>query len=641
MDQKDEIKSRLDLVEVIREYVPLKAVGINFQARCPFHREKTPSFVVSPERQIWKCFGCGKGGDVFSFVMEMEGLNFVETLRQLAPKAGIQLTRQNPQETSRRNRLLDVMDLAVKYYHKLLIDSPDAKPALEYLRNRGLSDDTIERWQIGYSRDSWDDVLKFLKTKGFTEQEIFLSGLTVKKENANSYYDRFRGRVMFPINDYNGNPVAFSARVSPEKEATEKMGKYINSPQTTVYDKSRILFGLDKAKQNIREAETVIIAEGQMDVISSYQAGVKNIVASSGTALGPEQVKLVKRYANNFLFAFDSDVAGELATNRGETATRDFVDQAQRINTEDAYGRIKKYVDPTLSHDVNIKIIQIPGGKDPDECIRNNPEEWKQAIKNSVSAMDYYFDNTFSNLDLSDIGNKKKAAAKMLKAIMNIKNIVEQDTWLRKLADRLEVNEGVLREAVNKAKEKRKPGFLKESTKNFQTEDSSKRSVSQLEMLTESILALILKFPQHFNYVISYIKPEMLAGDLNKAFYKKLIIYYNNNTDNTSSFNSESFKIWLKNNIENEQELANLEELVNILLLLSDKDFYELDINKAKVELNKIISQIKRKFFTQKMLNIESQLSEAEKNNENQKIEKLSEEFKIIAEEMRNLDYNN
>jgi len=638
MDQKDEIKSRLDLVEIIREYIPLKAVGVNFQARCPFHREKTPSFVVSPERQIWKCFGCGKGGDVFSFVMEMDGLSFIESLRQLAPKAGVQLQRQNPREISRRNNLLDIMDLAVRYYHKILTETESAKPALEYLRGRGLSDDTIESWKIGYSRDSWDDIFNFLKNKGFSEQEIFLSGLTIKKENANSYYDRFRGRVMFPINDYNGNPVAFSARISPQKEAMEKMGKYINSPQSPIYDKSRILFGLDKAKQFIREEDSVIIVEGQMDMISSYQAGVKNAVASSGTALSADQVKLLKRYTDNFLFSFDVDAAGELATNRGGDVAREFVDKEQLTEAEDNFGRIRKYVDPTLSHDVNMKIIQVPGGKDPDECIRNSPEDWKKAIKNATSVMDYYFDKTFTNLDLSDISNKKKAAAKILKVVINIKNIIEQDTWLRRLAEKLNINEQSLRDVVINAKTKKQPRYNNQTELNNTKKINLKREVSQLEMLTESVFALVLKFPQHFSYVINYIKPEMLAGDTNRIFYKKLIVYYNNNTDNISIFNLESFKLWLKNNIEDEQELANLEELVNVLLLLADKDFYELDISKAKVELVKIITQVKRKFLTGKMLDIESNLSRAEKENDHEKIGVLAREFKIIAEEMRNLD---
>ena len=317
MNQAEEIKSKLDIVEVIREYVQLKPVGVNFTARCPFHRERTPSFVVSPERQIWRCFGCGKGGDVFSFVMEIEGLNFIEALRQLAPKAGVQLRSYNPQETSRRNRLLDAADLAAKYYHKVLLETPEAAGARQYLQQRGLKPETIAEWQIGYSRESWDDLFNFLKAKGFSEQEIFLAGLSVKKEQGVGYYNRFRGRIMFPINDAAGNPVGFSARVSPEREATERMGKYINSPQTQIYDKSKILFGLDKAKNFIREAETAMVVEGQMDALSSHQAGFKNAVASSGTALSGDQIKLLKRYADNVLFAFDVDTAGQIAAERG------------------------------------------------------------------------------------------------------------------------------------------------------------------------------------------------------------------------------------------------------------------------------------------------------------------------------------
>ncbi len=608
MDQKDEVKSRLDLVEVIREYIPLKAVGVNFQARCPFHREKTPSFVVSPERQIWKCFGCGKGGDVFSFVMEIEGLSFIEALRQLAPKAGVQLKRQNPREVSRRNNLLDIMVLAVKYYHKILVEDPRAKPALDYLRGRGLNDETIEHWQIGYSRDSWDDILNVLKNKGFSEQEIFLSGLAVKKENANSFYDRFRGRIMFPINDINGNPVAFSARVSPEKEQTEKMGKYINSPQTPIYDKSKILFGLDKAKQFIREAGFAIIAEGQMDVISSYQADVKNIVASSGTAMSAEQIKLIKRYTDNILFSFDADSAGELAAERG--------------------------IEQALAQDMNIKIIQVPGGKDPDECVRNNVADWKRAVANAVGIVDYYFDKTFKDLDLSDISNKKSAATKILKAAKAIKNKIEQDSWLKRLAEKLQVNESSLREVLNSASVKKARFRASELEKKEQT----KPKADFLGMLSEYLLSLLLKFPQHLAYAVDNIKPQMLSGKANKEFYKKLIIYYNRSTNNSFVFEADNFKFWLKDNIEDEQELANLGELADFLLLLSDKDFYDLSANDAKVEINRIIKKIKRKFFSVKMFEIEERLSVAEREKDSRRIEELTTNFQVLAEEMRNLN---
>ncbi len=618
MSQAEDIKSKLDLVEIIREYVQLKAVGVNFQARCPFHREKTPSFVVSPERQIWKCFGCGKGGDVFSFVMEIEGLSFIESLRQLAPKAGIQLARYNPQETSKRNRSLDIMDMTVNYFHKLLAESPQAQSAREYLNQRGLTDETIREFKIGYSLDSWNDLNLKLKQKGFNDQEIFLAGMAVKKENANSYYDRFRGRIMFVINDYNGNPVAFSARVSPQKEQAEvqglpaqefRAGKYINSPQTPIYDKSKILFGLDKAKQFIREEDTTIVVEGQMDVISSYQAGVKNVVASSGTALSPEQIKLIKRYTDNILFSFDMDEAGQIAAERG--------------------------IEQALAQDMNIKIIQIPGGKDPDDCIRNSIEDWKQAIKNASSVMDYYFDKTFTNLDLNEIANKKQAAAKLLKVIINIKNIVEQDTWIMKLADRLEIGEQVLREAISKAKNKKQTPAQNKSTADFT--QSQVKTKTHEEMLAESLLALTIKHWVNFGHIIDQVEPDVLGKNICHNFYKKLIIYYNN-SNNQTDFNYQYFKEWLKNNIEDEQELINFSDLVDTLTLLAEKDFYNLDLNQARVEINKIIIQLKRKYLIKKMVEIEHQINQAERQKDLDKVNALLEEFKFIAEEVKNLD---
>ncbi|MCK5357188.1 MAG: hypothetical protein KAJ48_02235, partial [Elusimicrobiales bacterium] len=230
LQPSDEIKQKLDIVDVIREYIPIKPAGMNFRANCPFHREKTPSFMVSPDKQIWHCFGCQKGGDIFSFVQEIEGIDFVEALRLLAPKAGVTLRRQDPKLTSQRNRILDILEMSRKYFHYNLLNSPAAAKAREYLKERGLIEETIEEWQIGYSPDSWDSAIKLLQGKGFKENEIFLAGIIVKSQNSSRFYDRFRARIMFPINDINSNTVAFSARVSPEKEAEEKMGKYINSP---------------------------------------------------------------------------------------------------------------------------------------------------------------------------------------------------------------------------------------------------------------------------------------------------------------------------------------------------------------------------------------------------------------------------
>lgn len=608
MTPSEEIKSRLDVVEVVREYIQLKAVGVNFQAKCPFHREKTPSFIVSPEKQIWHCFGCSRGGDVFTFVMEMEGLSFVEALRMLAQKAGVQLVRQDMQEVSKRNRLMDALELAVNYYHKLLLESAEAKSVREYLHNRGLKDETIQDFKIGYSKNSWDDLINLLKSKGYNEQEVLLAGLSVKKEQGSNYYDRFRGRIMFPINDYNGNTVAFSARVNPAKEETEKMGKYINSPQTPIYDKSKILFGLDKAKSFIRAEDKVIIVEGQMDVISSHQAEVKNVVASSGTALTADQVKMLKRYTNNLLLSFDVDVPGQIAAERG--------------------------IEQALAQDVNIKIIEVPGGKDPDECIRGNVENWKEAIDKAKGVMDYYFDKTFTGLDLSDVVNKKKAAAKLLNVIIKIGNPIEQDVWLRKLSEKLEVSEVVLREAITKHSGRPRTRRAPESDSSAVAQ-TKEETVTHQQLLTEALLALLIRFFSNLEHVIEKVNPDILAGHLPRIFYKKLIIYYNNISGNTGNFDYQDFKLWLQNNIEDEQELVGLRELLDKLVLLADKEFYNFDEISAKRELNRISNQLKKNYLTKKMLGIERKLAEAEEGGNGKMVKELIEEFRGLVKEMK------
>ncbi|MDP3900565.1 MAG: DNA primase [bacterium] len=610
MTPAEEIKSKLDIVEVIREYIQVKAVGVNFQARCPFHREKTPSFIVSPEKQIWRCFGCSKGGDVFDFVMEIEGLSFVEALRQLAVKAGVTLRRQgnqSAQDTSKRNRLLDVMDLSANYYHQLLLNSPAAASARKYLAERGLKKQIIEEFRIGFSLDSWDDLNSKLKKKGYSDEEIFLAGMSVKSDRGGKYYDRFRGRIMFPIRDVSGNTAAFTARVSPEKELTEKLGKYINSPQTALYDKSRMLFGLDMAKQTIREAGAAIIVEGQMDVISSFQAGVKNIVASSGTALSADQIKLIKRYTNNILFSFDIDDAGQIAAERG--------------------------IEQGLTQDMNIRIIKVPGSKDPDECIRNNPRDWHQAIAGAAAVQDYYFEKIFTGRNIQDIQEKKEIAAKLLSVISRISSSIEKDSWVQQLASRLSINESVLRDVLNRKKTTQK-NSAQASVK--QTTEPVVKEKSHEEMLAESLLALLLRYSDHFEYVVERLMPAQLGSNIYQQFYKKLVIYYNK-VDSTV-FNYQQFRSWLHDHIEYEQELRNFEALVDTLSLIADRDFYAMGRQTAGIEIRKIIRQIKIKYYTQRMHDLEVEMSKAERGADEEKLKKIFDEFRGVVDEMKTIN---
>ena len=605
MQPSEEIKSRLDIVDVIREYIQLQAAGVNFRAKCPFHREKTPSFVVSPEKQIYHCFGCGEGGDLFSFVMKMEGIEFVEALRLLAPKAGVALKKQNPEAASKRNKILDILELSRRYYHKIFLEEASARNAREYIKKRELSADTIEEWQIGYSPDSWDTVGKLLRAKGYKENEIFVAGLIVKSNKNNRFYDRFRSRIMFPINDINGNTVAFSARVSPEKEATEQMGKYINSPQTPVYDKSKILFGLDKAKLEIKKEDLAIVVEGQMDAISAHQAGFKNVVASSGTALTTEQIQLLKRFSNNIALAFDMDAAGEMATERG-------IREAMRL-------------------EMNIKIIEVPNGKDPDDCIRENPNDWVLAVKNAKSMMEYYFAKTFAGLDMLKLDDKRGAAKILLPIIAGLKNVVEKDHWLKELSNRIDVGEPLLRESITTAKPRveRTYGQKKEAKIKIQKQ-------AREEKISEYFLALLLKFNSYLDYAINYLQVEQIFGQDNQEFYKNLIIYYNNSV----SINLDDYKEWLKNIGDNngtDTKTINQLKLLNKLVILVDEEFSDIDEVGAKSEIISLALALKKQYYLEKMKGVEKLIIEAEKQGDENKVRILMEDFKSFSEEVKEL----
>jgi DNA primase len=617
MQPSEEIKSKLDIVDVIRDYIPLKAAGMNFSAKCPFHRENSPSFMVSPDKQIYHCFGCGKGGDVFSFVMEIEGIDFVEALRVLAPKAGVVLKQHDPKITSQRNRILDIIELSRKFYHKVFLDSPAAKAAREYLEARGLLEDTISEWQIGYSPDTWDSLLNFLKSKGFKENEIFLAGMSSKAESSSRFFDRFRGRIMFPINNVNSNTVTFTARVSPEKEKTEKMGKYINGPQTQVYDKSGILFGLDKAKMEIKNHDLAILVEGQMDVITAHQNGFKNVVASSGTALTTEQIKLIKRYTNNIALAFDMDKAGEMAADRG--------------------------IREAMQAEMNIKVIEVPSGKDPDECIKNNPDEWKRAVENAKPMMQYYFDKTFEKMDLTQVDDQRKAAQRLLPIIAKLGNKIDQDFWINKLSGRIGREEFVLREILAKSKSS---GEKKYGNEAGEVALPAKRIKLKEEQQSETMLAVAFKFPVMIEYLTDNLRIEEVVGDTPKALYRNLLFYYNNNigkakNDENESVDYDHFKEWLNSEIKNQQNSdQNQLNLLDELVFLGERDFYNKEYAEIRQELTKIVVFLKKEYIRVKMKEIEGLISEMETSGKEEKkkeIRELMEQFQNLSSELREL----
>lgn len=612
MKDSEEIKSRLDIVDVIREYLQLQQAGGNFKAKCPFHQEKTPSFMVSPEKQIWHCFGCGKGGDMFSFVQEIEGLSFPETLRVLAPKAGVTLQRGGNVGSSKKSKVLDVLDLSKRYYNKVLLESPRAGAARDYLKQRGLTEDQIIDWQIGYSFDAWNGLLDFLRQKSFSDLEIFEAGMCVKSQNGNKIYDRFRGRIMFPINDVNGNTVAFTARVSPEKEATEQQGKYINSPQTAVYDKSKILFALDKAKMDIRSQDQVVVVEGQMDAITAYNYGFKNVVASSGTALTTAQIKLINRFTKNIDLAFDMDDAGQRAADRGIKEASVF--------------------------DMNISVVSLPSGKDPDEAIRNDVSEWREALQNAKPIMEFYFETIFSGVDLSKVENKRKGAQAFLSKIILLENKIDHDFWLKKLSEKIDVEEYLLRETVSAALSKNKSENKSEESQVQQK--TARKSVQKREAIGDILLSLAIKYEFVLEYLLKNLELEYLLTEDQKGIYKKLILFYNSNRiilANSEIIDYNSLKKLFIDEKEdnNEKVLENQLKSLDRLVLLGDKEFLNIDRQQLKEELYKNIKEIKKLYFSDRMKLVEKKIMEAEKNRNEKEVNKYLEEFKFLSDEYR------
>lgn len=598
MGQVEEIKEKLDIVEVIREYVPVKAVGVNFQALCPFHNEKTPSFVISPDKQIWHCFGCDRGGDVFSFVMEKEGLSFGETLRLLAPKAGVVLKHENIEAQSQRNRLWDVLELAGKYYAHILT-TPAGQAARDYLTARGLDEETISSWKLGYSPDAWDNLYQFLKArplvgKKYTDEEIISAGLIIKKEGGRGYYDRFRGRIMFPIHDANNNLIAFTARVTPAKEPTEKMGKYINSPQTKVYDKSRVLFGLAQAKAAIRESDLAIVVEGQMDAISCHRHGFKNVVASSGTALTAEQVVLLKRFTSNIALLFDMDDAGQLAADRG--------------------------IKEVLAQELNLKMIVLDGYKDPDECLQKDPDDFKRAVAEARPMLEYYFEKITVGRDLEDWDNKRLIRDKMFSMITLVVNKTEQGYWLKKVGEELGFFEDDTRQEFLKWQAAH--GVLKSGGRPAAVAEvpaGGKIVLRREDKLAERLLAILVKFPEFINYSAGELESEGLNPILAK-FYKQLIIYYNK----AASLEYEPFRYHLAETGEEG------DKLLDILVLLGEKDFYNFDSAQVKTEIINIISELKKYARQKKIKKLQTEITQAEKDGRGEELTALMDELKNL-----------
>ena len=433
-----EVKSRLAVADVVGETVQLKKAGSAFKGLCPFHGEKTPSFVVTPARDSWKCFGCGKGGDIFTFVMERDNLPFGEALTLLAAKAGVVLDERSRAEDVRRARLREVLEGAVSFYHAILTTHDLGKPALEYLHARGFTDATIESQRLGWAPESWDACSKALAAKrGATPEELEVVGLTTDRGGGRGAYDRFRARIIFPIRDASGKITGLGGRLLPVDDARGDHGpKYLNSAATPLFDKSRTLYLIDKAKPAIRKGGTAVLVEGYTDALMAHQSGFENVVASMGTALTPAQVALLLRYGSKIVLAYDVDAAGAKAGAFGATELLRLV--TELAGTTDG---------PSL---VDVGIVKLPDGKDPDEVVRDQPDVWRAAVERPIPVVEYLIEEAAAAHDLRDLGGRKRAVDAIKPTLRALRDPVIRDGYAAAAARRIGVDESTIREAMRR-----------------------------------------------------------------------------------------------------------------------------------------------------------------------------------------------
>jgi DNA primase len=439
MNEVEEIKARLDIIDIVSENVQLKRSGKNYTGFCPFHANtRTPAFVVWPETGTWRCFGeCNDGGDIFKYVMKREGWDFPEALRQLAQRAGVELRPLTPQETEQReahDSLRSLLESATNYFKHQLLNNPEGKIALDYLHRRGLTDETIKVFELGYAPDGWETMVNHFLEKGYNPKDLVAAGLASEREDG-SLYSRFRNRVIFPIRDHRERMAGYGARALSD----EDMPKYLNSPQSELFDKSALLYGLDKARRSIRSDDQVVIVEGYLDVIAPYQAGYTNLVSPMGTALTEEQLRLLKRLTRRIVLALDADAAGAKATLRGLQVARETLDREA-----DPVFNARGLLHSEARLKADIRVSMLPEGKDPDEVVQEDPQLWQKLIENAQPIVVHVMQTLAADKNIEDPKVKTEVVQQVMPLIQDLPSAVERDTYIQQLARLLKVDERTL-----------------------------------------------------------------------------------------------------------------------------------------------------------------------------------------------------
>lgn len=498
MDQIEEIKRKINIVELVSEHVELKRAGRNFKGLCPFHSEKTPSFMVSPELQIFKCFGCGAGGDAYRFLMEQEKIDFPQALKILADGAGVQLKPvKGYTGFKEKEDIHKVNFMASEFYHFLLVRHNIGEKALSYLKSRGVTDDSIKVFKLGFAPDTGDTAFQFLtKKRNYDSTLLEKAGVAIRKDTR--FFDRFRGRIIFPLRDHYGNVLGFSGRVLIE---AGDVAKYINTPETIVYKKGRMFYGLDVAKQAIKKLGFAIIVEGEFDVIGSWQAGVQNVIAIKGSALTEEQAELISRFCSSVVLALDSDLAGDKASWRG-------IEVAQKQGLE-------------------IKAVHLGDFKDPDEFARRDSRAWKRAVEQAEGVYDFLIDSSFGKVDVATTEGKAKISRVLAPILAGIGDEIVKADCIRKVAERLGVGEDAVRLQVE-----RQPHSVKED---YAVEQQTLSPKTRRDILEEYLLKIafqtdpgilennteLIRDPSYLRLLEEYRVFKNLNTDFDRAEFSK------------------------------------------------------------------------------------------------------------------------
>ena len=594
MDAKDEIKQRINIAELISEYLELKPAGSgSFKALCPFHGEKSPSFHISVPKEIWHCFGCAKGGDVFSFVMEMEGMSFPEAMRFLGKKVGVEVPEFTPKRTDNGEETMKALhEQAGSFYEALLWNHPSGETAKAYLVTRNINETLSRLFQLGASPDSWDTLVAALKKRGATESMLVKAGLASTSSKGNAI-DRFRNRLMIPLHDAHGAIVGFTAR---QLMVDDRGPKYLNSPETPIYHKGNILYGLHLAKTGIRTQKCVVIVEGNLDVIASHKAGVEHVVASSGTALTENQLRILKKLTDRLLFCFDSDAAGFTAAQRG-------IRLAQEMG-------------------FNVEVVSIPTdiGKDPDEVVQKDPEAWKRLVKEPVAIVACYFARALDTYDIKTVDGKKKLTHFLVEEISRIKDVVEREHWLQRLSDVVRVDIGVLRSLVAQ----QRPSTTAPALPKPMVAVQKAPVFTKMDQSCSFLIGLVLLEHETAHDILARLNPYLLPEEPWRRVYKSTVLLYTE----LERQDSTQFSLFarLSASLEGNDPLNDIPRLRSAMLRVQN-EIEGQTRDQVREELNLHINILAAVQKDAKRKTLEAAIREAEQAGDTDRMQSLLSEF--------------